>query len=311
MIPIKIHSRMHYHGYLNEIGHGDQIIKGKPTIISSLSIQPASTLREPIGGKNAILTMFESSKLRPEWVQKINSYDLCLTPSTYCAAHFSDQLAIPVANTYQGYDHNLFTFYQRKQLDPFVFGAAGHVGHGRSRKGIERIIDWFQSAFPQKKNVRLKIKINAWDGNDIAASDNRIEVIEKDITETACRDWLRSLHCYVDGSTSEGWGMWTHNAMATGNAVICTNYSARNDYLKFGNHIPIGYRLVQATDQYRDLGHWAMPDRSDAIEAMRWAFENREQCRKIGKTAYESVKRMTWEASAKMVLQAVKKQNII
>ena len=312
LIPIKIHSPLHYHGYLNELGYGKQIIKGNPTIISSLSIQPTfSLMRPPIGQRNAIFTMFESSKLRPEWIQRINSFDLCLTPSTYNKAHFSDQLSIPVAHTLMGYDQKVYSFHQSKSSGPFVFGAAGHVGHGRARKGIERIIDWFQSAFPKNKDVRLKIKINAWDENDLAANDERIEVIEKDISETACRDWLRSLHCYVDGSTSEGWGMWTQNAMATGNAVICTNYSARNDYLKFGNHIPIGYRLVQSSDQYKGLGHWAMPDRSDAIEAMRWAFKNRNQCRKIGKTAYESVKHMTWESSAKLILTSMKKTNLI
>jgi len=118
------------------------------------------------------------------------------------------------------------------------------------------------------------------------------------------------LHCYVDGSTSEGWGMWTHNAMATGNAVICTNYSARNDYLKFGNHIPIGYRLVQSSGQYVGMGHWAMPDRSDAIEAMRWAFKNRNQCREIGKSAYDSVKHMTWKSTAGQILKLIKKHNL-
>jgi len=99
LIPIKIHSPLHYHGYLDELGYGKQIIKGKPTIISSLSIQPTfSLMRPPIGQKNAIFTMFESSKLRPEWIQRINSFDLCLTPSTYNKAHFSDQLSIPVAH---------------------------------------------------------------------------------------------------------------------------------------------------------------------------------------------------------------------
>ena len=312
MMPIRIIAPRHYHQYLTSLGYGDRIIKNTPTVLSALTIQPTfSLMRPPIGQKNAIFTMFESSKLRPEWIQRINSFDLCLTPSTYNKALFADQLAIPVAHTLMGYDQNVFTFHQAKLSEPFVFGAAGHVGHGRARKGIERIIDWFQSAFPKNKDVRLKIKINAWDENNLAANDKRIEVIEKDISENACRDWLRSLHCYVDGSTSEGWGMWTQNAMATGNVVICTNYSARNDYLKFGNHIPIGYRLVQSSGQYKGLGHWAMPDRNDAIEAMRWAYSNPEKCKEIGSNAYQSIKHMTWDASAKKIIRAMKKYKII
>ena len=312
LMPIKIMAPRHYHSYLSSIGYGDKIIKNTPTILSALTIQPTfSLMRPPVALKNAVFTMFESSRLRPEWVQRINTFGLCLTPSTHCVAEFQDQLKIPVTHTYQGYDHDLYKFHQKKITDPFVFGAAGHVGHGKARKGIHRIIDWFLAAFPNHKDVRLNIKINAFKDNDLSISDPRITVIEKDIPEIDCRDWLRSLDCYVDGSTAEGWGMWTQNAMATGNAVICTNYSARNDYLYFRNHIPIGYRRVPASLEYLGMGHWSMPDRSDAIEAMRWAYNNPAECKEIGKNAYESVKHMTWEASAKLILKAMKKHSLI
>jgi len=277
-----------------------------------LSIQPTfSSMVKNLAVNGATLTMFESSILHHEWRKSMNTYKVIITPSHFNSADFSEQLTVPVEVANLGHDHNLFTLHPYPRKGPFIFGAAAHVGHGRTRKGIERIIDWFCSAFPDQKDVRLSLKLNAYPENGIIPNDPRISVIEQDLSDEDCRDWLRSIHCYIDGSTFEGWGMWNHHAMATGRPVIGTNYSARCEYFKFGNHIPIGYRVTPASDQYVGLGHWAMPDRSDAIEAMRWAFQNPSKCRAIGKKAHQTVSLMTWEMFAKRVLRILKKHQIV
>jgi len=278
---------------------------------SLFSIQPTFSLMQAgWGNRNGILTMFETSKLNSAWCRAINSFDVLITPSHANAVDFAEQLRIPVEVCNLGHDENLFNLQPYNQSGPFVFGAAAHVGHGRTRKGIERIIDWFESAFPNEKNVRLSLKLNEFPENGIIPKDSRISIIENDVTDLECKEWLTSLHCYIDGSTFEGWGMWNHHSMATGRPVIGTNYSARCEYFKFGNHIPIGYRVVEASDQYKGLGHWAMPDRSDAIEAMRWAFNNPDKCEIIGLTAYNSIKYLTWERFTNRVLFLLRKHQI-
>ena len=301
-----------YEQQLIGLGLGHTLNSYTKTPDSLFSIQPTfSSMRPAYGKKSCIFTMFETSKLYSAWCRSINTFDLLITPSHANAVCFSEQLKIPIEVANQGYDPDMFTFYQSPSNRPFIFGAAAHVGHGRTRKGIERIIDWFIAAFPENKDVRLSLKLNTWPENGIIPDDSRISLIEKDLTDEACRDWLRSIHCYIDGSTFEGWGMWNHNAMATGRPVIGTNYSARCEYFKFGNHIPIGYKIAPAKDQYQGMGHWAMPDRSDAIEAMRWAFNNPLKCQEIGLKAHESVKHLTWERFTKRVLFLLKKHGVI
>lgn len=311
MIDLGILPHGDFHAHLRKIGLG-HCLESPPLIPNSLlSIQPTfSLMQKNTGKRSAIYTMFEASKLRREWIAAINSFQICIVPSNHNAQFFREQVSIPVEVANLGHDHNMFTYCKPPTKGPFVFGAAGHVGHGRNRKGIERIIEWFTLAFGANKDVRLKLKLNKWPDNEIMPSDPRIEVIENDLSEEDCRDWLRSLHCYIDGSTFEGWGMWNHNAMATGRPVIGTYYSARCEYFRFGNHIPIGYKLTSANDQYQGLGHWAMPNHVDAIEAMRWAYKNPDQCEAIGKKAHQTVEPMTWKRFARRVLLILKKHGV-
>jgi len=301
-----------FHDQVRNIGLGHTLVLPPRKPERLLSIQPTFSLMQPAHGmRNAIFTMFETSKFKAEWCRSINTFQLLITPSHANAVDFGEQLRIKTEVANLGHDPEMFTYQLCHGNGPFIFGAAAHVGHGRTRKGIERILDWFDSAFPGVKDVRLSLKLNAYPENGIIPDDPRISVIEQDLSDEDCRDWLRSLNCYIDGSTFEGWGMWNHHAMATGRPVIGTNYSARCEYFRFGNHIPIGYRVTPADDQYKGLGHWAMPDRSDAIEAMRWAYRNPDQCSMIGKKAHDTVAPLTWERFSKRVLFLLRKHGII
>lgn len=311
-----------FYDQLKSSGYGSKLVGHyiNPDLMpmSYLSIQPIDhQMRRPVGKRNALLTMWESSKV-PEQVRRVMSlYDLILTPNSFNACNFAEQTGKPCVAVSHGCDPNIYrhdfgAYWNRiNEGQLFTFGAAAHLGHSRIRKGFERIVNWFTEAFPKEKKVRLLLKANNWEGNNFSSPDPRIELIEKDLTDQECAEWLRSIDCYIDGSTFEGWGMWTHSAMATGRPVIATNYSARADYFAFGNHIPIGYTLQPSQEMYEGLGHWAMPKDKDAIEAMRWAFNNREECFSIGVRAHQSTKHLTWDEIARRVLAALRKYDII
>ena len=311
-----------YHAELKKLGFEKNILgidylrHGRPE--SSICIQPLGpNMMLPVTNKSALFTMWESSNVNEYVAEAMSQYDLLLTPNTFNAARFQEQTGRPCETVYHGTNSKLYrsdlNAYEKRlsSKKPFVFGAAAHLGHGRIRKGFERIIDWFRTAFPGRQNVKLLLKANQYAANNITAQDPRIEVIEKNLSDKQCASWLRSLDCYIDGSTFEGWGMWTHAAMATGRPVIGTNYSARCEYFKFANHIPIGYTIEPAQELYDGLGHWAMPKKEDAVAAMRWAYKNKKQCLAIAKEANQSTKHLTWDATADMVLHHLKAYKII
>jgi len=322
LVKISIATPSHYHSVMESMGFADRVIGcyNDPSIrpVSCLSIQPIDpSMKKPAGIKNALYTMWESSDLNPRIAKTMSLYDLILTPNSFNAARFTEQTGKPCEVVYHGcntklYVQDLNAYATRlKQSKTFTFGAAAHLGHGRVRKGFERIVDWFVRAFPGKEKVQLLLKANDWTGNNFTVPDPRIKLIEKDLTDQECAEWIRSVDCYIDGSTFEGWGMWTHAAMATGRPVIATNYSARCDYFQFQNHIPIGYTIEPAQDIYVGLGHWAMPKSEDAIEAMRWAAKNKKACLKIAERAYQTTKHLTWEANAKRIVSVLSKHDII
>jgi len=322
LVKISIATPSHYHGIMAAMGFSDRVIGcyNNPDLrpISCLSIQPIDPgMRKPAGIKNALYTMWESSDLNPRVARVMSLYDLILTPNSFNAARFTEQTGKPCEVVHHGCNTNLYVqdldayATRLKKSKVFTFGAAAHLGHGRVRKGFERIVDWFVRAFPGKEKVQLLLKANNWTGNNFKVPDPRIKLIEKDLTDEQCAEWIRSVDCYIDGSTFEGWGMWTHAAMATGRPVIGTNYSARCDYFQFQNHIPIGYTIEPAQDIYVGLGHWAMPKSEDAIEAMRWTAKNKKACLKIAERAYETTKHLTWETNAKRIVSVLSKHDII
>lgn len=326
MVDLSISTPAHFHGAMKSLGFFDKVIGcyNNPDLnpISLLSVQPINPdMRTPCGNRNALFTMWESSKLDDRIARKMAAYDLILTPNSFNACTFSEQTGKPCKVVNLGCDHSLYypdlkNYKTRMSSDSvFKFGAAAHIGHGRTRKGFDRILEWFTEAFPGNNKVCLSFKANKWTGNKFKCSDPRIEIIEEDMPDEQCAKWLRSLDCYIDAATFEGWGMWTHAAMATGRTVIACNYSARSEYFEFGNHIPIGYSVVKSIDRYDGvgplLGHWAMPKKSDGIAAMKWAFKNREACFKIGEKAHESTKHLTWDLSAKTIISHLKDHKIV
>jgi len=194
-----------FHDQVRNIGLGHTLVLPPRKPERLLSIQPTFSLMQPAHGmRNAIFTMFETSKFKAEWCRSINTFQLLITPSHANAVDFGEQLRIKTEVANLGHDPEMFTYQLCHGNGPFIFGAAAHVGHGRTRKGIERILDWFDSAFPGVKDVRLSLKLNAYPENGIIPDDPRISVIEQDLSDEDCRDWLRSLNCYIDGSTFEG-----------------------------------------------------------------------------------------------------------
>ena len=108
---------------------------------------------------------------------------------------------------------------------------------------------------------------------------------------------------YADGSTYEGWGMFPCHSLACGRPVIGVYYGGHREYFRFGNHIPLGYRVELADEKYAFTGGaWAVPDHRDGVEAMRWCYENRAEVMRMGDTAAKSVEHLTWGNTAETLL---------
>lgn len=98
-------------------------------------------------------------------------------------------------------------------------------------------------------------------------------------------------------------------AMACGLPTIQTDFGGQTDYIQHSiNGYLVKYKLEYVTSDILYEGvKWATPDMEDLKLLMRSAFQNREKMKEFGKKARETAEKFTWKASAKKVINALRK----
>lgn len=294
---------------LKRLGFWDRVrpesVIGGPAV----QINAVNVVRPKMADVSAVYTMWECDKLMRSWVAAMNGHDFVIVPNQSNLEHFSEQLSVPVVKVPLGIDFDLYPPKERQQDGVFRLGAAGHLGHGSTRKGLHRVVGWFLDAFPSRvSDVRLSLKLNRGFNDVETFRDPRIEIVHEDLSRPELAEWHSSLDVYADGSTYEGWGMFPCNSLAMGRPVIGVLWGGHLEYFAPGNHIPIGHKIAPADDLYfKTKGSWAVPDHSDGVEAMRWCYDNQSQAREMGANAARSVEHLTWRRCAEGVLSHLQK----
>jgi glycosyltransferase involved in cell wall biosynthesis len=87
---------------------------------------------------------------------------------------------------------------------------------------------------------------------------------------------------YVSAHHAEGWGLGLSSAMAYGKPVIATAYSGNMQFMNVRNSIPIPYVMAPVSEEmiariplFTAEMHWAEPDMTALVDAMRKAAEGR------------------------------------
>jgi len=171
---------------------------------------------------------------------------------------------------------------------PFTFLFSFNFGSVFNRKNPEAIINAFQIAFPNKKNVRLIIKST---GSNFfvkklqmmqkkVKGDPRLVWIDQSLNQNEYFELVSCCNCYVSLHRSEGLGLTLAEAMLLNKPVIATGYSGNMDFMNDENSYLCSYSLIpigKGSDPYPANGIWAEPNIQHAAELMRYVEENREE----------------------------------
>ncbi|MGA8260693.1 MAG: hypothetical protein WB783_10815 [Arenicellales bacterium] len=130
---------------------------------------------------------------------------------------------------------------------------------GRTRGFVERIV----SNYPDAPSIRL--------------IDHEIPCDEIDALHTTGG-------CYVALPHAEGWCLGAFEAATAGNPVVITGWGGQLDYLPPESAFLVDYSLRHvrhnlAPRSYSPDQHWAWPDVDDAVDKLRWIFQNQEAAR--------------------------------
>lgn len=267
-----------------------------------------------LGKSTVYFSMSESPKLREREVQCLNQAKLVIVPSDWCAACFSASgVTTPIRTIPLGIDSELFKYRATNPVErptKVVFGAAGRLSHGGTRKGVEDTIAAFQLAFPTEQDVELRVKIFP-DCKLPETTDPRIKVLRSFLSDVEFSNWLAGCDCFVSLARSEGFGLIALQSMRMGLPVILLPWSGVTEYFHRSYGLAVDYSLEPAERYYQGTGVWAVPKLGSAVEKMRWVYNNRLAAYELGARGSAAVQGFTKEAFGRKLVEVLREVGAI
>ena len=215
-----------------------------------------------------------------------------------------------------GYDPEIFYSRPSTRNDKaYRFFNAGKI---EIRKGIDVLLQVFNSAFSKKDNVELHMLVHnpfytkeeneKWYRYYHNLLGDRVVFHEPRRTHQEVAELMSEMDCFIVPSRGEGWNLELLEMMAMGKPCIATDYSAHTEFFKAGpSTYPI--QIDQLEDAYDgkwffNQGRWAHLGEKQieqTIEHMRTCYSIRPD----GLDAIKLAESFTWEKSALKLVQVL------
>jgi len=256
---------------------------------------------------------WETNRLPPEWLEAFEHLDEIWVASNFMAEMIGAASPIPVhaiplpvsVPPSPPFDRARYEIPEDDYLFTFVFDWHSTV----ERKNPHGLIEAFRSAFEPNSGASLLIK--SIQGIDfpaeyeqlaIAASRHpNIHLIDRHVPWREKNAMIAGCDCYVSLHRSEGFGLTLAEAMWFEKPAIATAYGGNLEFMTSENSrlvsyamVPVGEKTAAATAgtaHYPADAMWADPDVGSAADAMRWAFENREEAAEMGRRGGQDIRR--------------------
>jgi glycosyltransferase involved in cell wall biosynthesis len=287
------------------------------TPTAPLTIQIAVPHTPPHPGRRTVaFTMWETSEINELGVRALNACELVVTPSTSCFVDFIKcGVLTPISVVPLGIDPGEWRPRPWRPDDGLtVFGAAGRMAHGGSRKGLNELAHAFTLAFPEhRRDVRLELKVWPDDVRRMQLPpDPRIVVRSEPWPVAMLAGWLARLDAYVCPSKGEGWGLLTHQAMAVGRPVLACYASGTAEFWRPTMGWPISFGWAQAGGLYRGQGRWLVPYVPSMVKALRQCYRaGRSERQRRGDMAAARAAEFTWARTGREMVAVLRKEGLI
>jgi len=206
---------------------------------------------------------------------------------------------------------------ERNRLgDTFKFICnKGWRGTSWDRGGVQYLIKAFAEEFKKDDKVKLIIKLNpAYINPEIINQalqqlnlpEDRAPIhINCDILPfEKLNDLYNQADCFVCPTRCESFNLPGLEAMSCGLPTIQTSFGGQTDYMTADNSMFIDYELQDSEEipMYEGV-KWAIPKMDFLKKSLRWAFENQDKIKEMGKQAEQDSKNFTWDNSAKKIIE--------
>jgi glycosyltransferase involved in cell wall biosynthesis len=288
------------------------------------------------GRRNVAYTFFESTVLSPQRMEEAKrNFDVVIAGSTWCRDLLRAHGLAGARAIFQGVDRTIFHPHENQKTffeDRFVLFSGGKL---EFRKGQDLVIRAFRVLQERHDDVLL---VNAWfnfwesswrtmaasphirfvyEGADHCAAVNGLLAengidLEGVITlpakpNVAMARIYRNSDCGLFPNRCEGGtNLALMEYMACGKPAIASYSSGHRDVANERNAVLLK-RLaplpVSAGDQL--FAQWDEPDLEEIVEALEWAYANRDALRRLGSAAGESMQAFSWGAAARQFYEVL------
>ena len=225
---------------------------------------------------NVYLGVWESTRLKPEWLDIIPQVDEVWTASEWCKRIYEDN-GFKVTNVYP---HGLDPSWAPKKRTVgskvrFLFEG------GASRKNPQIAFDAFKAAFGNSNDVQLIMKekyassVREYQGGNIVGTPGgNVKVITKVFEEDAMIQLFNEAHCLVLPTSGEGFSLPPLQMLGTGAPVIATEECI--DYSDYFGGLGLKSEYINSPWQGMHPGKVLKPDFDDLVDKYRYVYDNIE-----------------------------------
>lgn len=219
-------------------------------------------------------------------------------PTNYVANAYRKITSVPISVIDKGL-HKPLPYRQlfdrfRNEVSEFIFLTAAEFGSSIVRKNPLDAVSAFKAAFegtdyPVRLIIKIRdVNVGHWSNVDSyweelearIAGDERISVLEGNLSQEEYWTLLRSVDAVVSLHRSEGFGYIVADAMLAEKTVIVSDYSGTQDFCDDSDAFTVPVVETPAPPEYLAtrgyIGLWGTPDVAAAARAMYQAVQDPE-----------------------------------
>lgn len=321
---------------LNEL-HGKDIDYDVVVVHLTPDLAPAYKAKHP--GKHVVsLTVWETSRLHPVWVDSLNQMDEVWVPCEWNIKAFKESgVKVPIYKVPHGINPNTYDnvdgfWVNGLEHTTFVFGT---VFQWNARKNPEGLLRAYYNAFTKDDDVALVMK--AYVGRGLTRDQEReyigkwVKEVQRDmnlpnlpklflLTDTFSTEKMKAFYNYCDAYVSltrgEGFGLPMFEAGLAGKPVIATGMGGNMEFMNRDNSYCVPYQWTFVNDMstfnpwYLGNQQWAEPNQVEAAKLMRGVRANPGEAARRGADLKQNIKdNFSWDKVVLPIIQRLEEIN--
>lgn len=216
-----------------------------------------------------------------------------------------------------GVDMSVFNsdLFPNKENDKYIFL---NMGKWEVRKGHDILLQIFNNAFPNEKNVELWILASEITNSYSSAEElskwkkmydhPRVKIIPGVQRHSDIAKIISMADCGIYPSRAEGWNLEALETMAMNKPVIITDYSAHTEFCNKDNSY-----LIDITDKelafdgkaFRGQGFWAKFDAQQIDQTISYMRHVYSSNIRINPDGVETAKKFSWDNAANCIKRCI------